>query len=1307
MSGEPWGVARVERCRETMLESLRDATDACTSDEARLGCKAALHAVRSAWRTFFEEQAAGGGDLALTSVSDEMAHVRNMNLVLRRRLRRHNSVAKELLRVICGDDAAAGVASVDDVMESLALRAKEIHKVILETQETHGANLSLVADPPPFRSSGTNDAYGSSTEDDAEPVQARCLIDFWRLADFKLQHAAQVIATRLEDLAPASNREADIAQLRIAQLQREGEVASTKLQSDIETLKRDHEKQIAAMNSDFEAEQRAHAADIERIEEAHALEMERLTAIHEDELALAAHDYELRMQQALQQQRDETSLTAEQLNAERAAALDKMRETLAEERRRHEATVQRLKSDTANTQSVRSMMAPRRSDSSTPTLHTRPQSGDRRASSDAFGALTESHAFESPFPSPRAGAARRPRRHGNETAAHDPHNAVIAYSEDYGTQWDGEPKEALLQLLKEKQAELQMQQATFTVQNRSRTMEWETILRETIGRYEGEIQTLQHYNEREVARTRELAGKLEEANHCVSKLRVELQNESTSSKDRLDEIERQAGSEIRALRIEVTSVSNELAAAKHKIATLTATLQDERKVAEDREREANQALLVLRRSLDTKPIQASKQSQCNFLPAKADGSDKSSRTARPVAKSPARLESSANDAFAASMPVPGRDSLRGRSPRASPSPQTRSPAMMSRAGSPTAAASDSMAASTSVRSGKRIPSKKKPTTTPKATPRSQSSKASTKASRPGSTTPAKRAGASPSDAALGGFGLSVTEPTGAFSPSAADAVLRKPQAFKGSRSPSPAKRSNGDAAATMSPARATKPDADASLSTSSNDSIIGLMQARVTPTPPVSSQPSRAVSPSAVTRRDTMKPTPKPPTKPNPKRVGEELTKTGSPAGQPGTAEATATPAGKESPPGWSKVASAIRVAASPRSPEVLDNGATARTAAEVEPTARLEIGQDSEGRRRTEAMKRDGIGFDLRSSAHAILSDDTLREAVASMATVSADGGVSLEDKVNAATKMPPSVFGVLPSSVTEKRFFSIAYGLAVLCDFALPAASRARVATNEARLLDACPELKKLPAPPVQPVTPVDFVAVSTFVSHSNQPQALPPATQQLPGESKQYHAVLDSIRKIADFVRTAGYPGELSAVTWRDLEQWRFLNRNNAVAVPPGVVQQLLALVIDYLLHQKRYAVFVNKHLKLREEKLSPTVSQSGAHEVSGSLPAVGARPSSGLATLHVSTVSADLPHDAALTRAKSRPVQHLVDAVATTAQSARDHIKTARMAHKRWAALRQTSAPGTAPDAITGTLVTPSPRRPLPGGTRSSDLRRSSH
>jgi hypothetical protein len=357
-----------------------------------------------------------------------------------------------------------------------------------------------------------------------------------------------------------------------------------------------------------------------------------------------------------------------------------------------------------------------------------------------------------------------------------------------------------------------------------------------------------------------------------------------------------------------------------------------------------------------------------------------------------------------------------------------------------------------------------------------------------------------------------------------------------------------------------------------------------------------------------------------------------------------------------------------------------------------LVIAQDDVGSARTRATKQDGIGYDLRGAAHAILSDETLRNAVESMAMVSAgDGSATLEDKVNAATRMPPTVFGILPSSVTEKRFLAICYNLAVLCDFALPAASRARLATNEARLLDACPELKKGAPPPVHPITPVDLVAVSTFVLHNNKPQGLPPAAQQLPGEAKQYHAVLDGIRKIGDFVRTGGYPAELTSVTWRDLETWRFMNRDNAVAIPPSTVQKFLTLIIEYLLHQKRYAIFTSKRLKHREPAAFGVAD--------GQLPAVGSlqRPaSSGVASLHVSSVTAEgLPHDGSIARAKSRPVQHLVDAVTTAAQSARDHIKTARMAQKRWGGLRTASTPAAGiPSELAGTNMTPSPRKPLP-------------
>ena len=295
---------------------------------------------------------------------------------------------------------------------------------------------------------------------------------------------------------------------------------------------------------------------------------------------------------------------------------------------------------------------------------------------------------------------------------------------------------------------------------------------------------------------------------------------------------------------------------------------------------------------------------------------------------------------------------------------------------------------------------------------------------------------------------------------------------------------------------------------------------------------------------------------------------------------------------------------------------------------------------------------FGLRNVAHQMLADETIRGAVESMASL--DGAhESLADKVNLATRIPPTVFGALPSDVTQQRFYEVLMHCAMLCDFALPMASATRN-THVARL--------QLVVPPgrlantqlsVRPITPVDVASLCTYIRRRLTPPPADPQ-KQMPEESKLRKEIAEGVTNVVRYVLAQDLPGALDEVTWEQLERWRVHDPTHAVAVHPPVVQSVFTLAMELL----------TAHLRL--ERYSD--KQMGQRRPDRAVPE-DYRPKAKLTmnTMNASDGPHALPTHMRHRKPVARPNEQLVSAVRITTASAMQHVAGTRMAAKRRAAL----------------------------------------
>jgi hypothetical protein len=1164
---DAWAFVRTEMLRDAMLEELRGLVQRAPSHDSRQSAQASLNHVRTSWNRYFSAQSSEGGDSVIATMGDDMSHLRNMNVTLRRRLRRHNAVALELYQVLAGAPPVQHVAAVDSIMEDVLAKARDMQAGMRESQ---------VASPEEqFTTSKAPAPSGNS-----EPA-ACCLADYWKLAEFKLRHAAQAVAMRLDELTPAGSRASDLAQLKLAHALREHEQERKRFAAQLEAEKEAHDAKVKQLMTDMEMLRLDHENHLAHLSAERAQEINKLNASHADELTLANHDFEMQLHQALQTARDDASLTTEQMHAERASAIERMREQLAQERRRHERTVQRLTDGGV--------------------AEDRTPQGKRRV--------------------------QRKSSTSSRLAPYDVHNSVNVYVED-GVQWEGETTETLSALLKEKVAELQMQQATFGVQSKARTLEWETLLRETVARYEGELQTAHALLDREQFRTRETSKRLDEANHKISTLRYELKNEQSVAAERIEELERQAKIDIAEAKADALLCRTALNERQRMLDVAEGRLAEELAHAEQRDKEASRALQLVRQHLDTRDRPAlDKSVQVDLMTNNLMHLEHAGRGRRGVSPT---TNDSRHDSHHASRP-----------PSTTPMNSRRGSFNSSRDGF---AISQSMGSKTGLET---LPH----TARAKPKPPAKSKHRTAHRESPG---------------AEGAEAISITEPTRAFSASPADE-------HDGSRS-TPDRGSDVDAAHDASP------EARQPASTGRRRKHRGEDEQRAAPTLSAGVKAKPAGEDVSKASPRVVLPSPGPQSRAG---INANAVKTPAP---PSAAPKLTTMLGANNTTSNSDALGGSRsLPASPRLTVLIEAPTPLGTS--LNTSVREAALRPSPADSKPLDANKEARGLNMQHSAHALLSNDAIREAILSMPTMS--DTATVEDKVNAATSLPPAVFGVIPTNIPEKRFFDTLHRMAVLCDFALPAASMVRGTTFEARLMDAVPLLRDRVAPAVQAVAPMDVVGVATHLAHSFVPAPLPPQNEQLPGEAKQRAAVIAATARVNEFVASQGYPADLAAVSWRDLERWRFHDRAGGEVVAPLVVREFLLLTIDALLNVRRYAIFRDKHIaKRRASAIKTPEAPTG---ISGIF---GARRTT-MVPLYVSTVeSEELPPDTMAQRL-SRPVRHLVDAVAIATESAKDHVRTSRMAHKRWASHRaeeaSAAAAASALPLVMGTQMVP----PLPG------------
>lgn len=1168
---------------------------------AFMSFQACLHIVKEGWKSLFSELASSGvsGD----AVAEEVLHLRNANLVLRKRLKRHSTIARELYQVLAGEAPPSLASSVDDLMESVLRLSEDMKTSIIEAQMA-SASMTL----PTGRSWREDMSTAKKSDDgltsltslsfDNPAVEARCLVDFWRLADFKLRHAASTVAAKLEDLAPGGLPGAEVALLRVAQLERDLEVAKRKAQEKFDAAKSAADHREKMLTAEIESLKTEHTLSLEKINAEHREYDLRQQTIFADELSAVAADFDAKLQQMLQQVKDDASLSAEQFQRDRANAIEKLRAAMVDERRRHEKTVQRLTEETAQPAAVvnrHGSLPPMRSDSVT-----------------SSNAHTPQAAQHPPLHHPQG------RRKSSAGADHptDLHNHVTVYSEG-SNPWTDESKETLAGLLKEKHAEVQMQQATHAVVSKARVLEWESILKDTIARYEGELQSCQAFLDKESTRSKELLRQLELANHKVSTLTFELKNEQAGGKERLEELERQAKEDISLARGESAMLKREVATLDARVRVLEVQLQEQAKEAEVQLHQAQQELLAARdASLLTQLAKIHRSVQCDLGGPLHKPTLMKGRPSRPNSQASSRRGSFAN-----------MDDFESQAMLSSLMPTTADPFSHSiRDTMHTSAIIEHLA-----RPDDDPPSKKPSAVRPKHQSTTSTTRAPSKTSHPTTPDEANAPQRNKSSRVLP-------------APSAKSAV-----AVKGNQhakmSASPVHKNKQRSSAVTSP---VSDDDSGSHSRTMTDAIRSLMF------DPRNEDPSPQAMIDSVSESKVDSPVKAQPLL-LPAAAAESV---GSPAGSPASSRAP--------PAKWGSLLS----------PDV--DAMVEDSPASLRPNPHVD--------QRAVAVDEDH-GFDFKSSAHAILSNEVLREAVETLP--SATG--ALEDKINAATKLPPTLFGVIPAHVTAKRFYRAMHSMAVICDFALPGTSGVGRVTNEARLREAVPEMRNHDTPAVSPVPPLDIVIVMTFLQRNMTPTPLPPVSEQFPGENRAFTVIGAETARLASYVRSQGIPALLDAVSWDDLERWRFHDRDNQVAVPPVTVQQFFNGLLELLHCHRRYRIYCDKHIKLRQPSLPALVNaeQGDRTALDRLTPAMKPRP-----PLAISAMSYDGPTAKSGT-STARPIQHLVDAVAIMTQSSSEHIKATRIAHRRWKAVMSAMPQPEReppPTGLSGSAIAPSPRHP---------------
>lgn len=187
-----------------------------------------------------------------------------------------------------------------------------------------------------------------------------------------------------------------------------------------------------------------------------------------------------------------------------------------------------------------------------------------------------------------------------EAQQHAPHpsRGGVDIDEDVHAIWEGEDKETLMQLLQSKRAETVMMQTTHAIQMKARTLEWESVLRETISKYERDVSVLRGELESERQHSSKLVAVTETKNKEIASAKSELVRQQEIADERLREAERDASEHYNNLHKQHNEALKTLSAKQEECHVLTLHSEEMQRNFESRESDMTATIHELRKLAD-------------------------------------------------------------------------------------------------------------------------------------------------------------------------------------------------------------------------------------------------------------------------------------------------------------------------------------------------------------------------------------------------------------------------------------------------------------------------------------------------------------------------------------------------------------------------------------------------------------------------------------------------------------------------------------------------------------------------------------
>jgi hypothetical protein len=1114
-----------------------------------------------------------------SQVDEELVTMRNMCIALRRQLKRHNALARRVHRVLLGrsDADAAPITEVDHSLSELVRKSEQLRDEMFATQSRDEAVNGHPFSPEDFT-----------------------LAEYWRLAEFKLREAAKHSLQDDDGLSARTPSQSKLTVTSVKKVEREIAVGTLKrehrqqvvgLERDMEALRTAMERQVAALQTENDELRSAHNTEIDDMRDQFDAELARREEEVANGAAAVSEDFEFQLLQQQQQLLAAVGGTSV-AQAERQIALENIRVALATERKRRE-----------DTQAQRQSKADEL---------TRSSKEEARTSSELAA----------------AGAAAADPRPAQRTSSF----RSSCTTHDADSKFDGESRESLLARLEAKKGEMQLAQVSFSVQTKARTMEWDSTLREIIARFESDLLQTQQFLDRERQRTFEFQKSVDDKKNQIAQLSFDLHHEQSVTQERIVENERVLAEDMAYALRDTKAAQKEAADERTNAVATQARLDAAIAAANDREQEVCREMILLRNAITVKPLND-------------DRSTQTEEATRPLSPFMLTGDQPKHDAaWRSQSPDGGERRRREKHRKGDKSTASGSGSGVISPSTPTLSPGLPPSLPTS---GKEFDIDSDVEHSVPTSPRGAAHKDSEKHTSPGRGTRGKTHGHA--------------RPQGVRPPHAA--APKKPSSNSSSMMGSAAgtRRAAGKQA-TVSPARSRtvspsnpgvpaqpRDDADShneawNVQDAGRDDDVHGSGAGTTATSrrhPVEGRV--AVQQVALTAELTMARAPRPPAS----------------AGAAGAAQRQVpqhVARHAEQRPVIVRVSRAASgapltpqpVSAQPAAGKSASNGkqrhlsmtdlggdvAAAKPVEDVTPVPRARMASTAYA-----APLPSESSFTHAESANRLLGDAALRDAVESLSTLS-HGADTTESKVNAATKLPPSVFGVIPQTIDERRFLTAAVQMAALCDYSITqSGGRVSHMTRLAEVVQRTFHRPVTTSVTVRGVTPMDIVAVSTYMQRSLIGDDNMAAGGKIVGRMR------GCIDQLTRFVRSHNIASSMDLVSWDDLERWRFHDAGGGmVTVVPPAVQTVLLFVIEGLQLRCQLAESIANRRR-------STALRASVH------PLPGSDSSCAVQSMRFNGDGTG--------RSMARPVRHLVAAVNIVEDSAVQHVSAARMAHTRWA------------------------------------------